>query len=157
MKDQFFYYVVKILLRDSKPPIWRRVSLPCDITLYDLHNIIQLAMGWNNSHLHAFSLNNRHYSDHKITPEIGIDERTVCINALLKIGSKLSYEYDFGAGWLHHIIVEKFEMPTSDERKVICIKGSKAVVNEDFSEDDISVPSVFDLTTLNKKLENIQV
>jgi hypothetical protein len=48
-------YQLKITLKDSKPPIWRRVEVADDITLAKLHQIIQAAMGWTNSHLHMFT------------------------------------------------------------------------------------------------------
>lgn len=157
MTSEFFNYVIKVKLYDSKPPIWRRLSMPCDTTLRDLHNIIQIAMGWNDSHLHAFTINGKDYSDHSIT-DIGIDEKTICLNQFMKVGLKFSYEYDFGASWLHEITVEKIVFPQSDERTVICIKGSKAGIEEDFSDEDTSNSSPeFNLVELNKKLEQIQV
>ena len=39
---------LKIVLADSEPPIWRRVEVPADMTLKDLHAVIQAAMGWDN-------------------------------------------------------------------------------------------------------------
>jgi hypothetical protein len=47
-------YQVKVGLRGAKPPIWRRLEVPADTSLADLHNIIQVAFGWENSHLHVF-------------------------------------------------------------------------------------------------------
>jgi hypothetical protein len=52
-------YTLRITLRDSKPPIWRRVAVPSDITLGELHEVIQIAMGWTNSHLHQFVLRDK--------------------------------------------------------------------------------------------------
>lgn len=52
-------YQLRITLRDSKPPIWRRVAVPSDITLGQLHEVIQIAMGWTNSHLHQFMLQDK--------------------------------------------------------------------------------------------------
>lgn len=52
-------YTLRITLRDSKPPIWRRVAVPSDITLGQLHEVIQIAMGWTNSHLHQFVLKDK--------------------------------------------------------------------------------------------------
>lgn len=45
-------YQIKVTLRDSKPPIWRRILVPGNITLAKLHRILQAAMGWTDSHLH---------------------------------------------------------------------------------------------------------
>lgn len=52
-------HTLRISLRDSKPPIWRRVAVPSDITLGQLHEVIQIAMGWTNSHLHQFVLKDK--------------------------------------------------------------------------------------------------
>ena len=48
-------YQLKITLRDTSPPIWRRVTLPADTSLSRLHDIIQTCFGWHDSHLHAFT------------------------------------------------------------------------------------------------------
>ena len=42
---------LKVTLRDIKPPIWRRLLVPGTMTLGDLHQAIQAAMGWDNDHL----------------------------------------------------------------------------------------------------------
>ncbi|MCC5831104.1 MAG: plasmid pRiA4b ORF-3 family protein [Phycisphaeraceae bacterium] len=52
-------YRLRISLRDSKPPIWRRVAVPANITLGQLHEVIQIAMGWTDSHLHRFMLQDK--------------------------------------------------------------------------------------------------
>jgi len=56
-------YVVRIELRGSKPPIWRRLAVPSDLTLGQLHEVIQIAMGWTNSHLHHFILRDKRLMD----------------------------------------------------------------------------------------------
>lgn len=45
-------YQLKITLAGSEPPIWRRVLMPGDANLAELHRVIQHVMGWSNSHLH---------------------------------------------------------------------------------------------------------
>lgn len=47
-------YQLKITLRGSRPPIWRRFVVPDTITLPELHEVIQIVMGWTDSHLHEF-------------------------------------------------------------------------------------------------------
>jgi len=51
-------YQFKITLKDSKPPIWRRIQVPETYTFWDLHVAIQDAMGWIDYHLHEFELEN---------------------------------------------------------------------------------------------------
>lgn len=55
-------YQIKITLRDSKPPIWRRLLISSETTLDKLHRIIQIAMGWHDSHLHMFDIHSQQYS-----------------------------------------------------------------------------------------------
>ena len=55
-------YQIKITLKGSKPPIWRRFLVPGNITLAKLHDVIQIVMGWYDSHLHAFEVNGEQYA-----------------------------------------------------------------------------------------------
>lgn len=52
-------YHIRVTLRDTRPPIWRRVAVPADISLGQLHEVIQIAMGWTDSHLHQFILEDK--------------------------------------------------------------------------------------------------
>ena len=56
-------YQLKVTLDDSKPPIWRRILVSENITLHDLHEIIQRVMGWHNYHLHMFRISGQIYGD----------------------------------------------------------------------------------------------
>jgi len=52
-------YELRITLNGTKPPIWRKVAVPADIALGELHDVIQIAMGWTDSHLHQFILRDK--------------------------------------------------------------------------------------------------
>ena len=54
---------LKVTLRDTKPPVWRRLLIPGEMTLGDLHQAIQAAMSWDGGHLHAFDIAGRQYGD----------------------------------------------------------------------------------------------
>ena len=56
-------YQLKVTLNGSKPPIWRRILVSENITLRDLHEIIQKGMGWRNDHLHIFRISGQIYGD----------------------------------------------------------------------------------------------
>jgi len=93
-------YQIKVTLRYNKPPIWRRLLVSGNTTLYDLHKIIQVAMGWTNSHLHQFMIDGEYYSipsEEDWQPVI--DERKYSIAEIAPAEqSKFIYEYDFGVG-----------------------------------------------------------
>jgi Plasmid pRiA4b ORF-3-like protein len=59
-------YRLKITLADAKPAIWRRIEVP-DCTLGELHEVIQCAMGWQNSHMHQFIVGKTYYG--QATPD----------------------------------------------------------------------------------------
>src|SRR5437879_10376736 len=103
-------YQIKVTLLRTVPPVWRRLLVPSDITLSNLHDLLLLAMGWTDAHLHEFLFRGQCYGP--TGPERGvaeaIDERKVRLNQLLvRVGAKIVYTYDFGDGWEHGIVLEK--------------------------------------------------
>src|SRR3989338_4056019 len=101
-------YRIKITLRHVAPPIWRRIEVTADTKLGKLHRILQVVMGWSDSHLHAFRVGRTSYGVPQ--PELPGDmenERNVRLDQIAAQGDKLIYEYDFGDGWEHTLKVEK--------------------------------------------------
>ncbi len=128
-------YQLKITLRYIRPPIWRRVQVPSDITLAKLHRLIQVVMGWTDSHLHYFEAGGVTYGlpDPDVDYDLDVkDSRRV---RLAKVApeekAKMVYEYDFGDSWMHDILVEKILPPDPDVRLPICLKGRRACPPED--------------------------
>ncbi len=126
-------YQLKITLRGSKPPIWRRVLVPGQATLYQLHWIIQMAMGWTNSHLHQFIIGGEYYREPSpFDFEPVMEERKFKLCELIPFEkARFIYEYDFGDSWEHVILVEKIIPPEPDVRYPRCIKGKRACPPED--------------------------
>jgi hypothetical protein len=126
-------YQIKIALEDSKPPIWRRLLVHSDITLTQLHRIIQAAMGWAGYHLHQFIVGGTYYGVPH--PDYGFDmrdEKRVKLSQIAPAeGSKFRYEYDFGDSWLHQVLVEKVLPPEPGQHYPVCIKGRRACPPED--------------------------
>ena len=126
-------YQIKVTLRDSKPPIWRRVLVPSDITLAKLHNILQAVMGWYDAHLHQFIVGGVYYG--VPDPDYFIEiksERRVRLNQIVAGERfKFIYEYDFGDSWEHELLVEKTVPPEKGVRYPVCIKGKRACPPED--------------------------
>ena len=130
---QLSIYQLKITLKDSHPPIWRRVQVTSDSTLGKLHQIIQDAMGWTNSHLHSFLVQGIEYG--QPAPEYDFNvrsEQTVKLNQLVtKEKFKFLYTYDMGDSWEHEILVEKVLPVDPETRYPICLTGKRACPPED--------------------------
>ena len=81
-------YQLKIVLVGVRPQIWRRVQVPAEITLDELHLVLQAAMGWTNSHLHSFTFGERRYTmpyEEGALEELRMeDERKVRLSELLR-------------------------------------------------------------------------
>lgn len=130
-------YQIQIALKNFRPKIWRRLLIPSDLLMSDFHKIIQTSMGWKNSHLHQFIKNRTIYSvrlnDDDLWDDMtNVDYRKIKISNLLnKENEKIMYEYDFGDGWVHDIILEKI-LPHDDKLKYhICLKGKMNCPPED--------------------------
>src|SRR5262249_18501799 len=98
------HYQLKITLRDIDPLIWRRVLVPSQFTLFELHRVIQIAMGWEDDHLHDFTIDRRRYAlPSEEDFDEPIDEGKTRLAQVVRTGSKLLYQYDFGDSWEHAI------------------------------------------------------
>jgi hypothetical protein len=125
-------YQIKVSLRGAKPPIWRRLVVPAAVMLPDLHEIIQTAMGWQNSHLHMFEVGEARYGVPDDDDLLDFrDERRVTLRDIAPaVGNRIRYMYDFGDGWEHDIIVEKvIDEPASSA--AVCLGGRRACPPED--------------------------
>ena len=129
-------YSIKITLKGSTPPIWRRVYVSADSTLAELHDVIQQAMGWHDGHLHEFVINGQHFTALEMMGDDDyydmIDEADVQLNKIAQPKSKFTYLYDFGDDWAHEIFVEKI-IPADEHKMSLpnCVKGKRACPPED--------------------------
>jgi Plasmid pRiA4b ORF-3-like protein len=131
--EQITIYQLKIFILGISPMIWRRIRVRSDTTIADLHYIIQLVMGWTDSHLHRFII---HGKDYGIAQIGGIsfsdDPRKVKLADLgWRVKEHFLYEYDFGDNWQHQIRVEKILTFKSNNLEPICISGKRACPPED--------------------------
>jgi hypothetical protein len=106
----------RVSLDHIEPRIWRRIQMPDSFTLKQLHRVIQIVMGWQDSHLHEFSLSGKRYGERNSEDEENvIDERTVRLRDLrLSIGGSIGYAYDFGDDWQHQLVLEKTLVPNPE-------------------------------------------
>lgn len=118
-------YQLKIIIRDSKPPIWRRVLISEQTPLSKLHAVIQLAFGWNDEHLYMFEKGRKSNPDneYRIWGE-GMENPAITPlwAALQNEGDNLIYTYDFGDWWDCLVVLEKQTHDTSMQ-PVSCLRG----------------------------------
>lgn len=130
-------YQLKVTLIGSKPPIWRRLLVPADISLDVLHDVLQIAMGWDNAHLHQFTVGRTVFGvpDDEFGDGFGDsmeDERRHRLHhLLLREKGSIRYEYDFGDSWEHRITLEKILPPDPSQTVPRCTAGKRAGPPED--------------------------
>lgn len=127
-------FEIKITLQGSRPNIWRRIQVPGRMNLRDLSEIFQTVMGWDELYSHQFNIDGKDYVDWSPIDGIELgDAREESKMKVYKVARKVSeftYEYDFDAGWIHDVVIEKiisdptFSNPT-------CIGGKNAYPPED--------------------------
>ncbi len=174
-------YQIKVTLKGSKPPIWRRIQVTSDTSLHKLHRILQVVMGWEDYHLHQFTIGGEYFGEPH--PDYGFemkDEAPVKLNQVVSgVKTRFTYEYDFGDSWEHTILVEKILPLEANKRYPVCLTGRRACPPEDcggiwgyahlleaiqdpdhpehedlleWLEDDFD-PEAFDLDEINRELE----
>ena len=125
-------YEFRVSLKHLHPPVWRTFVVPNDLTFDQLHSVLQIVMGWSNSHLHSFR-----WRDLEIgvpDPEWNhplLDGTEVRIAELgLRKRSKLVYAYDFGDDWIHDLVVERV-LPYQENFLPVCLAGARSCPPED--------------------------
>jgi len=126
-------YQFKVTLKDIEPPIWRRFQVTNEITLHRLHLVLQEVMGWQNCHLYQFKIDGFFYTEpaheHYLPAK---NSRITKLSQVLPGGrKKFSYEYDFGDGWEHEVVLEKVLPPAEGVRYPVCLAGERACPPED--------------------------
>ncbi|RUT03794.1 plasmid pRiA4b ORF-3 family protein [Dulcicalothrix desertica PCC 7102] len=127
-------YQLKITLKYTKPPIWRRVLVKNNTTLGQLHRTVQEAMGWDDYHLHSWNIGGMEYGiPHEDYDSDMGDEKNVKLSKLIGSSEKIKfyYTYDFGDSWEHEILVEKILPSAPDTRYPVCVTGKRACPPED--------------------------
>ena len=120
---------LKVTLLGLAPSIWRRIAVPSDFTLGDLHHVIQFAMGWEHSHLHDFRIGKVTYGD----PDMLVEEddqdewQAPLAQVVPRAGRKFRYLYDFGDSWEHEIQVESVGPPVRKRATRSCSRVSGPV------------------------------
>jgi hypothetical protein len=126
---------LKVTLRQVMPPVWRRIEVSSNMKLSELADVLEAAMGWFGGHLHAFETGGVFYE----LPDgesFGFsrrrDERKFRLGeALPAVKSRMRWDYDFGDGWEHDIVVESIDARRSDATYPVCLAGKRACQPDD--------------------------
>lgn len=106
-------YQLRVTLQDIEPAIFRTVVVPSSFTLREFHEFLQGAFGWQMCHLHAFRAQEggtyTSAQEGMFAMDMGeedVDDATVQLSEVLRAkGDRLMYEYDFGDGWQHEVVL----------------------------------------------------
>ena len=127
------YYQIHISLEDISPKIWRRLLVLPSTSLKTLSKIIQIAMGWNNYHLHQFIYEDERYGEPwEEDPDGTIDYKHLKLHDFLLYSREtMVYEYDFGDGWKHMIKLEDVLFNLEQLPSPRCADGARNCPPED--------------------------
>jgi len=126
-------YQFRVWLRAISPTIWRRFLVRSDSTIAELHYILQLIMGWTDTHLHTFFIHGREYGVYHSGGLVFSDDPTqVRLHAFhFRLHERFLYIYDFGDYWVHEVRLEKVLRVEPQQRYPSCIGGARACPPED--------------------------
>lgn len=127
---------IRIELRDLRPRVWRRVDMPVSATLASLHGVIQIVVGWTDSHLYEFRIGERCYGeplsweDHEVRRLYRA--RSLRLETVLARGfDRFDYLYDFGDAWMHDVVVEGVREGDAGARYPAFVDGARRCPPED--------------------------
>lgn len=135
-------YQFKVTLKEIEPAIWRRILVPTTYSFWEFHVAVQDSMGWLDYHLHEFKVVN---PDTGAIDAIGIPDDEVpkekqdCMAGwempiayyFRHPGDQAEYEYDFGDGWEHQIVLEGILLREQKTKYPKCIGGDRSCPPED--------------------------
>lgn len=125
-------YELTITLQHVTPAVWRKVLVHEFVELTELHNLIQMAMGWEARHLFSFSIDGQGYTDSEMAREMNmLGADGVLLSDAIGESKNLSYTYDFGDGWKHAIEITDTLEHEPHRHYPACIGGQNACPPED--------------------------
>lgn len=136
----------KITLKDTKPPVWRRIQVPATYSFWDLHVAIQDAMGWLDYHLHQFDIRDASKQEIEhigipddefyLEPQVLAGWEVPIVSLFTEVKQKARYLYDFGDDWEHTILLEKILPQEGGASYPHCIGGRRKCPPEDCGGTD---------------------
>lgn len=156
-------YILKIVLEDIHPPVWRRVVIPERIAFYELHLVIQCLFGWEDGHLHNFSIPQEDiFIDDEESSgfwNVHYPEETTLVERFFSDYKWIRYTYDFGDDWRHKIVFEKID-ESYQERHTTLLKAKGDNFEEDtggvwVNDGDGGVRQPFDAQAVAESLKKL--
>jgi hypothetical protein len=145
-RDDVVTYRVRVDLEGTDPPLWRGLELASDLFLDQVHDIIQVAFGWTDSHLHRFASGPDRFgkqTERYLCPfdveegDAGIPAGHVRLDEVLaEPGDRLFYSYDYGDNWEHVIVLEAVLPVAPGSGLAVCVGGSRRGPAEDCGGTD---------------------
>jgi hypothetical protein len=145
---------IKVMLRGSRPPVWRRLLVASTITLTGLHEVIQAAFGWDDDHLWVFTTG---FGQFGPTPDLDHqDPDAVRVTQIAEEGVRFGYLFDFGDHWDHEITVEEVPPIEDGSSYPVCIGGRQPdPVQYEYDDDDEIRGAAFDKNLVNTRLARL--
>jgi len=123
---------LRVQLQDVSPVVWRQLLVPGSVRLSKLADMLIFAMGWTNSHLHSFRVGDKLFGMHvEDWPDEEIDEKSVTVLSALRDQRRFFFDYDFGDGWEHEIVIEEMTWSYYGLKFAVCLDGRGACPPED--------------------------
>mgnify|MGYP001069261173 CR=1 FL=1 len=124
-------YEIRVVLKDITPPVWRTLEVPGNLTLDQLHQVLQVAMGWENAHLYLFQIGGKLYGEPNSEWDLPVaDASMTTLEEVSGRTSSFTYEYDLGDSWVHEITVVRAREGGGGGRPR-CTGGARACPPED--------------------------
>lgn len=127
---------IRIVLQDSRPEIWRRLDVPLSTTLLSLHDMIQIAFDWTDSHLFVFEADGKRYGIPN--PDFAMEGLPVLQADVIQLRQLVDggvdhfvYEYDFGDSWRHDITIEGCREGEAEQDYPAFVDGARRGPPED--------------------------
>jgi hypothetical protein len=152
---------LKVRLLEISPMVWRRLLVPAEANLRELHGILQVAMGWEGIHLFQFCLRAVRYG----SPELSTFSPAVTLASFrLRTGGRFLYEYDLNIPWRHEIRIERQLEREAGKPYPICLDGHGDCPAEDCGgpagyldrqREAVGFDAISDLDTMTEVLAEV--
>ncbi len=125
-------YQLRVVLRGISPLIWRRLLVRGDSTIAVLHHTLQIVMGWSDAHLHRFIIHGKDYGVARAGGLAFADDptRIRLADFAFRPRERFAYQYDFGDGWQHDLLVEQIGPLDPTRTYPACVGGARAAPAE---------------------------